>query len=129
MKKRVHAVTGEPIGLGQHMSWKIQEMIRRWPFILTMTVISLACWVIGWRHSDVVLWWNAWASYMAIFIESVVGISMFQQTKSDAQVIRKILAMESSQFEELKELIEQVEGTLETIEIIHEEDHPSRDDE
>lgn len=127
MRKWEHPVTGEPIGLGQHISWKIQVMIRRWPFILTLTAISLVCWFIGWRHSSVLAWWNAWASYMALFIESVVGISMFQQTKADAQVIRKILAMETDQFQELKDLIGQVEESLELIEIIHEEDHPQED--
>jgi len=123
VKKWDHPVTGEPIGLGQHISWSIQGMIRRWPFIIILTCISLVCWFIGWRHAVVLGWWNAWASYMALFIESVVGISMFQQTKADAQVIRKILAMETSQFEELKDLIVQVEDTLETIEIVHSEDH------
>lgn len=106
-----HPVTGEDIGLGEHISWSIQSAIRRWAFILTVTAATIVCW--SSRDSTVLTWWNYTASWMALFIESVVGISMFQQTKADAQVIRKILKMETSQFDELKALIEKVEDDLE----------------
>ena len=42
---------------------------------------------------------------MALVLESIVGIAMFQQTKADAKVIRKILSLEHEQFDELKELV------------------------
>ena len=109
-----HPITGDEIGLGEHLSWVIQTAIRRWVFVGIVTIATAACWVI---HSGSVLtWWNYSASYMAVLIELVVGISMFQQTKADAQVIRKILAMETNQFAELKELINKVE---EDIEVFH----------
>ena len=109
-----HPITGEDIGLGQHISWSIQNAIRHWWFILTITGISVVCWAYGVHHPTELGWWNAWASYMALFIESVVGISMYQQTRADAKVIRKILKMETTQFEQLKDLIEHVEHDIET---------------
>jgi len=50
---------------------------------------------------------------MALVIESVVGIAMFQQTKADAKVIRKILSLEHEQFDELKELVLTVQDEFE----------------
>lgn len=55
-----------------------------------------------------------------MLIELVVGIAMFQQTKADAQVIRKILALETHQFDSLKALIENIDHDLETY---HDETH------
>jgi len=119
-----HPITGEEIGLGQHISWKIQNAIRHWWFILTITAITVVAWTYGATHPSELGWWNAWASYMALFIESVVGISMYQQTRADAQVIRKILAMETSQFEELTDLITRVETDLE---IMHYPNHTEKE--
>jgi len=96
-------VTGDFIGLGEHLSWKIQDAVRRWVFILTITAITFICWSTANAH--VLTWWNYGASWMALVIESVVGIAMFQQTKADAKVIRKILSLEHEQFDELKELV------------------------
>jgi hypothetical protein len=120
MQKYKHPITGEPIGLGKHISWKIQFAIRRWSFILTITAVTLVCVAWGLHDNGVIAWWNVWASYMALFIESVVGIAMFEQTQSDAKVIRRILAMEDHQFAELKQLIAKVEEDLETY---HEDEH------
>jgi len=106
-----HPITGDEIGLGEHLSWLVQARIRRWSFVGYVTAATAICWVIG---SPLVLeWWNFSASYMAVFIELVVGIAMYEQTKNDAKVIRKILAMESAQFDELKGLIIKVEEDLE----------------
>jgi hypothetical protein len=111
MKRFKHPITGEIIGLGEHLSWMAQNAIRRWEFVGVVTLVTVVCWSI--QTSSVLTWWNYAASYSAVFIELVVGIAMYQQTRSDAQVIRKILAMETHQFAELKELIERVEEDLE----------------
>jgi hypothetical protein len=111
MKRFKHPITGESIGLGEHLSWIAQNAIRRWEFVWVVTLITVICWSV--QTSSVLTWWNYSASYAAVLIELVVGIAMYQQTRSDAQVIRKILAMETHQFAELKELIERVEEDLE----------------
>ena len=111
MKRFKHPITGESIGLGEHLSWIAQNAIRRWEFVGVVTLATVICWSV--QTSSVLTWWNYVASYSAVLIELVVGIAMYQQTRSDAQVIRKILAMETHQFSELKELIERVEEDLE----------------
>jgi len=113
-----HPVTGSEIGLGEHLSWKAQTAIRRWEFVGIVTVATAVCW--GIQTASVLEWWNYTASYMAVLIELVVGIAMFQQTKADAQVIRKILALETHQFDSLKALIEHIDQDLETY---HDETH------
>ena len=105
-----HPVTGDEIGLGEHLSWLVQARIRRWSFVGWLTLATATCWFIG--SPAVLEWWNFSASYLAVFIELVVGIAMYEQTKNDAKVIRKILAMESHQFDELKDLIHHVEKDL-----------------
>jgi len=110
---QTHPITGEAIGLGEYVSWKIQNLIRRWAFILSVTAATAVCWAT--RNGHVLTWWNYTASWMALFIESVVGISMYKQTQSDAAVIRKILKMETAQFEEIKDLITRVETDLEVM--------------
>ena len=47
--------------------------------------------------------WNYVASYLALFIESVVGIAMFSQTRRDAMIIREIRKFSTSDFEVHKE--------------------------
>jgi hypothetical protein len=116
-----HPITGEKIGLGEHLSWSAQNAIRRWEFVGIVTLATVVCWGIG--TTGVLSWWNYAASYSAVLIELIVGIAMYQQTKADAQVIRKILAMETHQFAELKELIERVEDDLE---VYHDPGHEAR---
>jgi len=111
MKRWKHPITGENITLGEHLSWTAQNAIRRWEFVGVVTLATVVCW--GIDTANVLQWWNFTASYMAVLIELVVGIAMYQQTKADAKVIRKILAMEDHQFSELKRLIEKVEDDLE----------------
>jgi len=101
--KYTHPVTGDSIKLSEHLSWKVQEIVRRWAFILTITAVTFLCW--STQNAHILMWWNFGASWMALVIESVVGIAMFQQTKADAKVIRKILSLEHEQFDELKELV------------------------
>jgi hypothetical protein len=111
MSRFRHPITGENITLGEHLSWTAQNAIRRWEFVGVVTLATVVCWGIG--TAGVLEWWNYTASYMAVLIELVVGIAMYQQTKADAKVIRRILALEDHQFSELKKLIEKVEDDLE----------------
>ena len=101
-----HPITGDPIGLGKHVSWKIQFSIRNWYFIGTITGITIFCVIWGTMNIKVIGWWNVWASYMALFIESVVGISMFEQTRADAKVLRQSLA-------DIEELLTKINQLLE----------------
>src|ERR1700722_1312973 len=115
-KVYVNPLTGDELTKSEYISWKVQGVIRRWAFIGFITVASITVFLIaasslGWA-SPLLLAWNLGASYLAVFIESVVGIAMFSQTARDANIIRKIdkiaahiEAQEDQELEELKEIL------------------------
>lgn len=115
MSKYKHPITGEPIGFGEHASWAIQNLIRKWPFIITMNVLSFIVWAIG--GTTVLLWWNLAASLMAINIESVVGIGMYQLQRGDSKRIHEIhsTGKEDATHSEKDYVVD-----LETNQIVHE---------
>lgn len=99
-------VTGDELTLAEEASWKMQGIIRRWTFVVVVTLLTIAVWTYvgvsaGWSLRSGALadltWWNLSASYLAILIESTVGIAMFSQTRRDAVKIRKIEAIAESQ--------------------------------
>jgi hypothetical protein len=121
-----HPITGDSIGFGKHISWKIQFSIRNWYFIGAITGVTVFCVIWGTMNINVIGWWNVWASYMALFIESVVGISMFEQTRADAKILRdslakieelltkinQILELEQKQTEEVHNLADALEDEI-----------------
>jgi len=104
MSKYKHPVSGEPISVGEHVSWKIQFGIRRWAFIGTITLVTIGCAIWGTFDITVIGWWNVWASYMALFIESVVGMSMFSMAQNDGRIIRETHAL----LDRVEELIREI---------------------
>ena len=102
-------ITGDALSWQEHMSWRIQSVIRHWAFLITFTVVTLGAWAVGSAHVEVLVWWNLVASYMAIFVESIVGIAMFSQTRRDAVLIRRIASMEEQLLKLVEHLIEEVE--------------------
>jgi hypothetical protein len=91
-KEHRDPVTGDLLTKSEWISWKLQQgVIRTWWFLLTFTAITVAC-VLTFNLS-VVGWWNVLASYMAIFVEAIVGRAMFGQTRRDAQIIRELKAV------------------------------------
>lgn len=101
-------VTGDILTKGEKVSWLIQGVIRRWTFLIAVTLVTALVW--STRNPDALVWWNLCASYLAIFIESVVGLAMFGQTRRDAVVLREIRT--------LAQRIEEIEQT-EEIQITH----------
>lgn len=81
-------LTGDTLSRSELLSWRLQGLIRRWEFIGGFTLITMALWIVG---SPVVLsWWNYSASYLAILIESIVGIGMFASSRRDSVVLREV---------------------------------------
>jgi hypothetical protein len=96
-------ITGDSLTLAEHISWIIQGIIRRWAFLVVFTLVTIVWWIKpGWFGDPGRTWWNLIASYMAIFIESTVGIAMYSQTRRDALIIREIRALEKRQIELLE---------------------------
>lgn len=92
-------VTGDRITRTEHVSYLAQGVIRRWAFIETICLVSLASWVfvackvgVGLRSGPlaVLTWWNLMASLMALIIESVVGIGMFSSSRRDSVILRHL---------------------------------------
>lgn len=80
--------TGDSLTRGEYVSWLVQGIIRRWTFLIIITGVTIVIW--STRNTIALTWWNLGASYLALVIESIVGIAMFSQTKRDAVIIRKI---------------------------------------
>lgn len=84
--------TGDTLTTGEWISWHVQGIIRRWTFLILITAVTIMVWS---TNSTVALqWWNLGASYLALVIESIVGIAMFSQTRRDAVVLREVRALD-----------------------------------
>jgi hypothetical protein len=84
-------VTGDLLTVGEKFSWIMQSIIRRWLFIGIITVATIVVWSAN--KAIGLTWWNLGASYLALLIESTVGIAMFSQTRRDAVAIRETRAL------------------------------------
>ena len=103
-------VTNDLLSPSEWISWQLQaNIIRRWWFLIGFTVITLAC--VLTFSTTVITWWNVLASYLAIFVEAIVGRYMAGQTRRDAAVIREIRKIEVEDHEHHLEE-EQLEGDL-----------------
>lgn len=86
-----HPILGDELNFSDRVSWRAQGIIRRWTFIVTVTLVSVFWWLQpGLFHDPNLTKWNAGASLMALIIESVVGIGMFNQTTRDALILRRL---------------------------------------
>jgi len=103
-------MTGDLLTRSDWISWQLQtNVIRRWWFLILFTLITLTC-VLTFSIT-VMAWWNVLASYLAIFVEAIVGRYMAGQTRRDAAVLREIRKIEvEDHSHHLEE--EQLEGDL-----------------
>lgn len=95
-------VTGDPLTRSEMVSWYAQAIIRRWAFIVGYSLLTFGVWLFG--TTMAVQWWNYSASWLALVIESVVGIAMFGQVRRDALILRELREM-ARKHEELSELV------------------------
>jgi len=84
-------ITGDELSTGEWVSWQVQGVIRRWHFIGVITLVTVLIWLTD--NATALLWWNLAASFLAILIESIVGLALFSQTKRDACVLREVRAL------------------------------------
>lgn len=116
MRKQYHdPVTGDELSLGEHVSWMIQAVIRRWLFLGLITAITAYVWVVAdpiWQHGATDQW-NLWASYLAIAIESVTAMALINQTRRDAVLIRRMVRMEEKIEGQTEVLVQLAQGQAE----------------
>jgi cytochrome c biogenesis protein CcdA len=92
-KKYKDPVTGDNLTRSEWLSWNIQTyVIRTWWFLIGFTAVTLTCIYLGiaTANTNYATNWNYLASYLAIFVEAIVGRAMFSQTRRDAVMIREI---------------------------------------
>lgn len=104
-KRFTDPVTGDPLTMGEEVSWLLQGLVRRWSVFIAITLFTCVAWTIGriWAQplTDI---WNLFASFWAMALETIVGIAMFAQTRRDAVIIRTIMHMEEQQAQALQHL-------------------------
>lgn len=83
-------VTHDPLSRAEAMSWLAQSIIRRWRFIIGYTLVTFTVWAVG--SPPVLGWWNYTASWLALVIESVVGIGVYNMSRRDAVILREVRA-------------------------------------
>jgi len=101
-------VTDDELSRGEYISWMVQSIIRRWTFLGVVTLLTLLAWsTVFWlsQSGAVLTWWNLCASYLAIVIESIVGLAMFGQTRRDAVILRRIARMDNVNAAQLDKLV------------------------
>lgn len=113
-------MTGDTLTPGEHVSWLIQSAMRRWLFLGIITLVTILAWCTN--NTTVLTWWNLGASYMALVIESIVGMAMFRQCIRDAVVSRETRAIskhiktiqqqQAQMTAHMEQIIEQIEQQL-----------------
>lgn len=99
----IDPTTGDHLTAGEHVSWMLQRVMRRWAFLGGITLATAACWLLGDTERT---WWNYAASYMALVVEGITAMALINQTVRDALVTRTILKMEREHGELLRRLVE-----------------------
>ena len=99
-KVYIDPTTGDELNRSEWVALRIQNLvIRRWWFLIQFTLVTIA--VVCTFNINVVGWWNVYASYLAIFVEAIVGRYMASQTRRDSQVMREVRTV----LHEVKELV------------------------
>jgi hypothetical protein len=108
---------GEELTRPERISWALQTSIRNFWFIGAITLITIVMAIRGHIWSlDSADAWNYCMSWLALWIESIVGIAMFNQTRRDAKVLREVKAMEekmSTVLTHVETLVMHVESLIE----------------
>lgn len=93
----IDPITGDELAPDEVLLLRLQWVIRRWVFLGAVTLLSAGAWTyvalsVGWGLGSgplaVMTWWNVSASYLALFIEGVVGMNNVHQWQRDAIVLR-----------------------------------------
>ncbi len=94
----VDPITGDLLRPIERFSLFVQGRMRQWRFILLYSALTFTWWAMPTWFGDTASYtkWQLGASYMALLIESVVGIGMFGWARRDSVVLRKVHALEEA---------------------------------
>lgn len=95
----VDTPTEASLSRGERVSWWLQGLIRRWIWLIIVTVGTAGIFVytavevgasLGAGTASLLTWWNLGASWAALMVEGTVGIAMFSMAKRTARVLRQV---------------------------------------
>lgn len=94
MSKYKNHITGDHLRFSEWLSWKAQGIFRSWWFVSIFTTITFV-WLAFPKpfHDPNRLWLNYYLSYIAVLVESIIGIGVASQAMRDAVIIREINKM------------------------------------
>ena len=73
------------------MSWKAQGIFRSWWFVIIFSTITFTWLAIPrFFHDPARLWLNYYLSYIAVLVESIIGIGVVSQSMRDAVLLREL---------------------------------------
>lgn len=91
MSKYKNHITDDPLRLSEYLSWKSQGIFRSWWFVIIFTTITFTWLAVPvWFHDPGRLWLNYYLSYLAVLVESIIGIGVASQSMRDAVILREI---------------------------------------
>jgi len=91
LSKYKNHITGDHLKFSEYMSWKAQGIFRSWWFVVIFTTITFTWLAVPvWFHDPARLWLNYYLSYIAVLVESIIGIGVASQSMRDAVILREI---------------------------------------
>jgi len=111
-------ITGDTLTLGERGAWLVTGFVRRWVVFFAIQLVAVLWLSLG--DDSARAWYNYVWSDWAIVIENVTMLALFNQTRRDAVVTRKILAMEERQREIAERQREHLAAVQEHVETMRE---------
>lgn len=99
MRTYTDPVTGDTLTAGERAAWAAQSAFRRWSVIGFLQLVAIVWLVLGARD-----WWNYAWSDLAVIVESVTMLALFNQTRRDAVKIRSLERIERQNADQLEHL-------------------------
>lgn len=85
-------LTGDALSYGERAAWVVTGFVRRWVVFFAMQAVAILWLTLG--DTTARDWYNYIWSDWAIVIENITMLALFNQTRRDAVVTRKILAID-----------------------------------
>jgi hypothetical protein len=83
-----HPQTGDMIGPGERITWRIMGIYRRWTVFILLQVLTIVWLSFPKYFPGGQFGWNLLWSDLAVMVEMIVGIAFMAQSMRDAKVIR-----------------------------------------
>jgi hypothetical protein len=114
-----HPQTGDLIGPGERITWRIMAIYRRWTVFILLQVLTIVWWVHPKWFPGGLVGWNLLWSDLAVMVEMIVGIAFMAQSMRDAKVIRSEMKVLAEAHEETHQLLANRAADFQMLREIH----------